>query len=133
MAARASSPGSMSNSTSMTLPSNCVVSAKPAVRKTVSIAWLVVNTDASNRVIPHSRAAAPRCSSRRAPTPRPWCSSATTKAASAESRSASRSYRATPTMASPSVATSATRSRWSTTVKCSTSASVSLGWGEKNR
>ena len=54
-------------------------------RNTPSMRRLWASVSATNRVIPRSRAAAARCSSRAVPIPRPWCSSLTTNATSAES------------------------------------------------
>ena len=90
-AARARSVGSISNSTCTMPPSMRVRSANPASRNTLSIWRLWASVSATNRVIPRSRAAAARCSSRTVPIPRPWCSSLTTNATSAESVPGARS------------------------------------------
>ena len=60
-------------------------------RNTPSIWRFWASVWPTNRVIPRSRAAAARCSSRTVPIPRPWCSSLTTNATSAESVPGSRS------------------------------------------
>ncbi len=105
------SVGSMSNTTVTTPSSRCWRSEYPASRNTAIIRPFCGSTSAVNRRTPRSRAAAARCSSSTEPRPRPWCASAMLNATSASS-GPTRSYRATPMIASsPVTATSATRSR----------------------
>ena len=102
-------------------------------RNTWSMAVLEKRVSATKWVTPSGRAARSRRSRRRVPRPCRWWSSATTKATSASVVPGRRSRRPTPTIAEPSMATKATRSRPSTWVKCSTSAAESSGCTAKNR
>ena len=89
---------------------NRVLTSKPAARNTPSIGRLSGSTSAVNRLSPTSRPMAARCSSITVAMPRPWWASSTVNATSASSSCCHRSKRATATMSSPSIATSATRS-----------------------
>ena len=86
MAARASSVGSMGNSTSMTPSPKLLVTSKPTWRNTPSMRRLLGSTRAVKPLMPTSRAAAARYSSSTVAMPRPAWSSSVKKATSASDR-----------------------------------------------
>src|SRR6185369_17427640 len=125
---------SVSRITRWTTPSlSSEVIGNPVSWKRRSILVLWGRVSATNQHTRARRARDAKASNIALPNPWPCHASATTNATSARSLSPIRSKRATPTMPPSTLATTASRSRWSTCVNLSTSSALSSGCTEKKR